>query len=1118
MKTICKTLIIAASCVFALISCQTRELDNTTAQDAEKTVYFGTTVSELTKATLSTEDDAFFDAAWENGDSLKVAGFQGTTYCGEFDATWEETSFSSNNASAFFGAEHNFVAFYPTCDAEGIIPLGSKRVQNGNHYNGDYDVMISKTAPLTLAAGETFIFDMDRLTSIAYFHLTSSFTDEKVISATLSVNENFAGYYLYMDGEIADEKESNSITLKFENAPTIDDLKLWFNVFPGQYSGLKLEIETENHTLMIQNSKTVNYEAGKLYKVAANADSKYVEKPAGDKYVKVTGPLDDWTGDYLIVYSDAESNYVFNSSLATIDAANNYKTVEIQDNAIEFNENTAALNFKVAAMDGGYSIKTANGAYIGYTEASGNKLNTSASPILNTFAYSDGESTISSGIARLKFNSASNNLRFRYYLSGQSSIELYKLNGIFKTDFPTLNVQNKNVSASTINVSVPVLTNREWSATITEGAEYVQSSSLSTGSGSGDGAIEFRFSDVNRSFVADKKVCIHVVADSKEADIVITQTHKTGAILNINGSSTATTATVAANAVEYTAEITSNFSEWEVLSYTIDGEEQATSGSNCVRTFDNENHVGTVKLTFPSNAATTIATSPKTLVLTLGYNGVITRTLTITQEGDEPDGTDTNGWVKKELSEIGSDDVFVIVSGSYALPSDNTGASTSPVAADVTIAGNKITSEVADNLKWTVSGNASDGYVFHPYGNNESSLYVRTTASSSSNTSVRVGEKGSLTDYRNVFVLSEDSATIKTKDSFTDRYICLFTSTTVNDWRGYTTNYTSTVLSFYVLNDERQSQTGFGFSFNTGSYDLYTKIASYPTLSGARTSVTYESSNEDVAEVNSESGAITAKAAGSTTITATAAGDGTYRPAVASYVLTVSDSTPVITIKKNSESISSSAGSNLTIENAYELKNISDSDVSVEFNGSITAASIHNGTITYSISENTDQANEKTSKIILKVTNNHAIKGEVTITQAKKGGSSGPATMAAGTNGSTATVNNKEAIKVGAASKGGDMTITVPAGATKLTLYAAAWNGVSGLSLNITPAANVKETSIKLTADSGISGNSPFTLSGEESSYKFDIELVDITSETTLIFTSSAAKRFVVWGATYSSD
>lgn len=121
-------------------------------------------------------------------------------------------------------------------------------------------------------------------------------------------------------------------------------------------------------------------------------------------------------------------------------------------------------------------------------------------------------------------------------------------------------------------------------------------------------------------------------------------------------------------------------------------------------------------------------------------------------------------------------------------------------------------------------------------------------------------------------------------------------------------------------------------------------------------------------------------------------------------------------------------------------------------------------------------------------------------------------TLTAGTNGSTCTVNNQEGIKVGTSSKGGDMSITVPANTTKLILHAAAWKGVSGLSLNVS-GATASPKSIALTADDGISNNSPFTLSGSESDFEFEISLSDIITETKIKFESSIAKRFVVWGA-----
>ena len=120
-------------------------------------------------------------------------------------------------------------------------------------------------------------------------------------------------------------------------------------------------------------------------------------------------------------------------------------------------------------------------------------------------------------------------------------------------------------------------------------------------------------------------------------------------------------------------------------------------------------------------------------------------------------------------------------------------------------------------------------------------------------------------------------------------------------------------------------------------------------------------------------------------------------------------------------------------------------------------------------------------------------------------------TLTAGTNGSACTVNGYDGIKVGTSKLGGDMTITVPAGTTHLHLHAVAWKGVTGLSLNIT-GATTSPSSISLTADDGISSNSPFTLNGSASDFYFVVALSNITAETTLTLTSSSAKRFVVWG------
>ena len=124
-----------------------------------------------------------------------------------------------------------------------------------------------------------------------------------------------------------------------------------------------------------------------------------------------------------------------------------------------------------------------------------------------------------------------------------------------------------------------------------------------------------------------------------------------------------------------------------------------------------------------------------------------------------------------------------------------------------------------------------------------------------------------------------------------------------------------------------------------------------------------------------------------------------------------------------------------------------------------------------------------------------------------------------GTNASTCKVIintiDYDGIKVGTSKAGGAWAVTVPSGTKYLHLHVAAWNGVTGLSLNISPNTYSSTTSVALTADTGIANNSPFTFSGTASSsnyYKVITFTSPLESNTTLTFTTSTNKRFVVWG------
>ena len=99
-----------------------------------------------------------------------------------------------------------------------------------------------------------------------------------------------------------------------------------------------------------------------------------------------------------------------------------------------------------------------------------------------------------------------------------------------------------------------------------------------------------------------------------------------------------------------------------------------------------------------------------------------------------------------------------------------------------------------------------------------------------------------------------------------------------------------------------------------------------PELSGAKTPVTYTSSNTDVATVNATSGAITlGKTVGSTVITATAAENDYYNSATATYTIVLEDAS----IETEVETIDFSAKN---YSNGAEVASVSGTSFKVAFN------------------------------------------------------------------------------------------------------------------------------------------------------------------------------------------
>lgn len=146
-------------------------------------------------------------------------------------------------------------------------------------------------------------------------------------------------------------------------------------------------------------------------------------------------------------------------------------------------------------------------------------------------------------------------------------------------------------------------------------------------------------------------------------------------------------------------------------------------------------------------------------------------------------------WVLTNLADLTEDDVFVIVgnNGSNYAMSNNNGTTSAPAAVAVTVVDDAITSEVAATIQWTISGNATDGYIFYPNGTTTSWLYCTNT-----NNGVRVG-----TNANKLFVVNSNYL----YNTATSRHIGLYNS---QDWRCYSpsstgvhTNIAGQTFSFY---------------------------------------------------------------------------------------------------------------------------------------------------------------------------------------------------------------------------------------------------------------------------------------------------------------------------------
>ena len=145
--------------------------------------------------------------------------------------------------------------------------------------------------------------------------------------------------------------------------------------------------------------------------------------------------------------------------------------------------------------------------------------------------------------------------------------------------------------------------------------------------------------------------------------------------------------------------------------------------------------------------------------------------VTVTEGGTEPE---TATWEQASLATITASDLFVVVGmtsdGSYFALSNDKGTSAAPTAVAVTVADGKISSEVTNNLIWSMTASEA-GFSVHPNGDTTKWLYC-----TNSNNGVRVGTNDAKT-------FKVDGSTGYFVHNGTSRIVGIYNK---QDWRCYT--------------------------------------------------------------------------------------------------------------------------------------------------------------------------------------------------------------------------------------------------------------------------------------------------------------------------------------------
>ena len=482
MKKFLKSLVLFAAAAMALTSCENEGLNEGITENNTFTLSFTADVPQ-TRTSVAIDGNAA-NFAWsvdaEGNLTDRVIFLQtqdandkvNTKYSDAEESSIEEgvATFVTDFAAVENVTLYNYCAIYPETATSNPTSLESVKVTlpaSQNITEGSYDpkadLMMSKLITEVEAKdGHGGNLEFTRLAAIGKMVLKGVTADEEIQSVKLTFTDKVLNGDVTLDfinGTATYAAEGNN-NVEVKGAMVAEASNdIFFTCFPGTYSGAyRVDVTTDVATYYKEGNLTKDlvFSAGDVTIFGATVSNRQASNIK--TYTKVTKTnLADYSGNYLLVYE--AGNVAFDGSLTTFDAVNNNFAVSISDNTIVGAHGGKA--FTIAKVDGGYSVQSASGYYIGQTSYANDVVESEETVYVNTITINeDGTAdvacTTTGGQVIIMYNNTSGQDRFRYYKEGssQQAIALYRENGTGSDEELVKALESIEVSGQTTTFTV----------------------------------------------------------------------------------------------------------------------------------------------------------------------------------------------------------------------------------------------------------------------------------------------------------------------------------------------------------------------------------------------------------------------------------------------------------------------------------------------------------------------------------------------------------------------------------------------------------------------------------------------------------------------------------------